>query len=191
MKVDCNNCRARYRLDEAMFKGSKGIQVRCRSCGNSMIVLNPGVIISEMSVLNQVTASRDRSDKRRIDPAVSLARREHSPPPEVGRTTPVEEEARISKENRTPKPMKNGSMTLARGTGKLVDFDRGKVECQVCKDVWYPSTRPDGWFYQDAFQCSFGCAESESTAKNVERIPEDRINFLGKGFRLITGSSDA
>src|SRR4030067_841714 len=30
MNVDCNNCRARYRLDEAMFKGSKGIQVRRR-----------------------------------------------------------------------------------------------------------------------------------------------------------------
>src|SRR4030067_2143908 len=91
MNVDCNNCRARYRLDEAMFKGSKGIQVRCRSCGNSMIVLNPGVIITEMYVLNQGTASRDRSDKRRTAPAGHLARRENSPSPEVGQATPVEE----------------------------------------------------------------------------------------------------
>jgi hypothetical protein len=156
-----------------------------------MIVLNPGVIISEMHVLNQVAASRDRSGKRSTEPSVSLVRGEHAPLTEVAQTAPVEEQARISKENRTPEPMKNGSMTLARGTGKLVDFVHGKVECQVCKDVWYPSTRPDGWFYQNAFQCSFGCSESESTAKTAIRIPGERINFLGKGFRLITGSSDA
>src|SRR3989337_4004716 len=115
MNVDCNNCRARYRLDEAMFKGSKGIQVRCRSCGNSMMGVNPGVIISEMYVLNQVAASRDRSDKRSTEPAVSLARGEHSPPPEVGQATPAAEEVRISKENRTLEPMQTGSMTLATG----------------------------------------------------------------------------
>src|SRR4030065_339047 len=117
MNVDCNNCRARYPLDEAMVKGSKGIQVRCRSCGNSMIVLNPGVIISEMYVLNQVASSRDRSDKRSTEPAVSLARGGHYPPPAVGKANPAGGEVRISKENRTPGPMKNGRKTLAKRTG--------------------------------------------------------------------------
>ena len=77
MNVDCNNCRARYRLDEAMFKGSKGMQVRCRSCGNFILILNPAEITSGMSVLNQVSASRDHSDKRSTEPAVSLAKKEH------------------------------------------------------------------------------------------------------------------
>ena len=100
MNVDCNNCRARYRLDEAMFKGSKGMQVRCRSCGNFILILNPAEITSGMSVLNQVSASRDRSDKRSTEPAVSLAKKEHAPPPEAGQSTPVEEPARIVQENR-------------------------------------------------------------------------------------------
>jgi len=100
MNVDCANCRARYRLDEAMFKGSKGMQVRCRSCGNTIIVLNPAEITTGMSVLNQVAASRDHSDKRSTESAVSLAKKEHAPPPEVGQATPVEEPARILQENR-------------------------------------------------------------------------------------------
>jgi predicted Zn finger-like uncharacterized protein len=100
MNVDCNNCRARYRLDETMFKGSKGMQVRCRSCGNTILVLNPAEIASGMSVLNQVSASRDHSDKRSTEPAASLAKKEHAPPPEAGQPTPVEEPARIEQENR-------------------------------------------------------------------------------------------
>ena len=100
MNVDCNNCRARYRLDEAMFKGSKGMQVRCRSCGNAILILNPAELASGMPVLNQVAASRDRSDKRSTEPAVSLAKKEHAPPPEAGQSTPVEEPARIVQENR-------------------------------------------------------------------------------------------
>lgn len=49
-------------------------------------------------------------------------------------------------------------MTDAKGTGKLVDIGSGKVECQMCRKVWYPPTRPDGWFQEGAFQCPFGCA---------------------------------
>lgn len=65
----------------------------------------------------------------------------------------------------TPNPQTNGesNMRQAKGTGKLVDFDRGKAKCQVCNEVWYPPIRPDGWFYQDAFQCPFGCTETELT----------------------------
>src|SRR4030065_1172584 len=83
MNVDCNNCRARYRLHEAMLKGSKGMQVRCRSCGNFILILNPAEITSGMSVLNQVSASRDHSDKRSTEPACSLATKKHAAEPLV------------------------------------------------------------------------------------------------------------
>jgi hypothetical protein len=54
-------------------------------------------------------------------------------------------------------------MRQAKGTGKLVDFDSAKVECQVCNEVWYPPIKPDGWFYQDAFQCPVGCTGTALT----------------------------
>jgi len=63
----------------------------------------------------------------------------------------------------TRNPQSNGErkMTDSKGTGKLLDIDSGKVECQICKEVWYPPTRPDGWFNEGAFQCPFGCTETE------------------------------
>jgi predicted Zn finger-like uncharacterized protein len=51
MIVDCNRCHSEYRLNEALFRGSRGMQVRCRSCGNSILVLNPGGLASELAVL--------------------------------------------------------------------------------------------------------------------------------------------
>jgi len=61
MNIDCNTCHARYHVDPALFKGAKGMRVRCRRCGNFLSVLNP-----------------DNSD---IEPAVSLAGQEQSTPP--------------------------------------------------------------------------------------------------------------
>ncbi len=55
-------------------------------------------------------------------------------------------------------------MTESKGTGKLVDFHHGAVECQLCKEVWYPPARPDGWFDKGAFHCPFGCTDSEFAA---------------------------
>ncbi len=52
-------------------------------------------------------------------------------------------------------------MRKSNGTGKLVDVDSGKVECQTCRKVWYPPQRPDGWFNEGAFQCPSGCSNSE------------------------------
>jgi predicted Zn finger-like uncharacterized protein len=51
MIVDCKRCHSEYRLNEALFQGSRGMQVRCRSCGNSILVLNPGGLASELAVL--------------------------------------------------------------------------------------------------------------------------------------------
>jgi hypothetical protein len=63
----------------------------------------------------------------------------------------------------TRNPQSDGErkMTDSKGTGKLLDIDSGKVECQTCKEVWYPPTRPDGWFNEGAFQCPFGCTETD------------------------------
>lgn len=52
-------------------------------------------------------------------------------------------------------------MRKSDGTGKLLDIATGKVECTICKEVWYPPQRPDGWFNEGAFQCPFGCTETE------------------------------
>ncbi len=40
MIIECPACRARFRLDEAKIKG-KGARVRCRRCGESILVLKP------------------------------------------------------------------------------------------------------------------------------------------------------
>ena len=52
-------------------------------------------------------------------------------------------------------------MMESKGTGKLLDFDNGKVECRMCKEVWFPPKRPDGWFSEGAFLCPAGCTETE------------------------------
>jgi hypothetical protein len=62
----------------------------------------------------------------------------------------------------TRNPQTNGEkkMRESKETGKLLDIDSGKVECQMCKKVWNPPTRPDGWFNEGAFQCPSGCTNS-------------------------------
>ena len=51
MIVDCKRCQAEYRLNEALFQGARGMQIRCRSCGNSILVLNPGGLASGLAML--------------------------------------------------------------------------------------------------------------------------------------------
>jgi len=76
MNIDCHKCRARYRMDHALFKGAKGMRVRCRRCGNSLYVLNPGEIASDRSMVQ-----------------------EQSTPPEMECTLPVGEPAPLSQED--------------------------------------------------------------------------------------------
>lgn len=54
-------------------------------------------------------------------------------------------------------------MRKSEGTGKLLDIANGKIECMICKKVWYPPQRPDGWFEKGAFQCPNGCTKMELT----------------------------
>jgi hypothetical protein len=83
-----------------MFKGSRGMVVRCRKCGKSIHVLKPEEIASDMFVLDDVASEGDRSGKGNTEPAVSHAKEEYSPPPEVKQVLPVEEQARISQNDR-------------------------------------------------------------------------------------------
>jgi predicted Zn finger-like uncharacterized protein len=39
--IECESCHSRFRLDKALFKGSKAVRVRCRKCGGPIVVLNP------------------------------------------------------------------------------------------------------------------------------------------------------
>lgn len=43
MDVSCNICQKEYRLNEALFQGARGMEIRCRNCGNSIFLLNPEV----------------------------------------------------------------------------------------------------------------------------------------------------
>jgi predicted Zn finger-like uncharacterized protein len=38
MIIECNTCRARFRLDESKIKG-RGVRVRCRKCGDAIVVM--------------------------------------------------------------------------------------------------------------------------------------------------------
>ena len=40
--IECGSCRARYRIKASMLKGFKGAEVRCRKCGEMIVVLTPG-----------------------------------------------------------------------------------------------------------------------------------------------------
>ena len=79
MNFDCPTCHARYYVDPALFKGAKGMRVRCRRCGNSLYVLIP--------------------DNSGIEPAISLAGQEQSTPPEMEWMLPEGEPAPHSQGN--------------------------------------------------------------------------------------------
>jgi predicted Zn finger-like uncharacterized protein len=99
MNIDCHICHTRYHMDHALFKGSKGVRVRCRKCGNFLDVFNPVGIASDRIVENDTSFSRDPSDNRGIEPAVSPAGQGQSPAPEMKSTLPVGEPACLSQEN--------------------------------------------------------------------------------------------
>jgi len=104
MNIKCQHCQARYRLDEAVLKGAKGALVRCRSCGNSILVMIPGETNSDISVLHSVRSSQNHSEINRTDPAVfSSAKEKRSPPSDVGQVFPVEEWECAPEKNREEK----------------------------------------------------------------------------------------
>jgi predicted Zn finger-like uncharacterized protein len=40
MTIECPSCHTRFHLDDSMFRGSKGMRVRCRKCGGAIVVMN-------------------------------------------------------------------------------------------------------------------------------------------------------
>lgn len=98
MHIDCPVCHARYHMDLALFKGAKGIRLRCRKCGNSLDVLNPAGIGSDEKVVNDTSLSRDPSGVRGFGPAVSLDGQEESTSAEMELTHPAGEPASLSRE---------------------------------------------------------------------------------------------
>ncbi|MCL1925680.1 MAG: zinc-ribbon domain-containing protein [Syntrophorhabdaceae bacterium] len=46
--IECESCHSRYRLAKALFKKSRAISVRCRKCGGSIVVENPGLKDAEI-----------------------------------------------------------------------------------------------------------------------------------------------
>jgi predicted Zn finger-like uncharacterized protein len=106
MRIECHKCHAQYHMDPSLFKGAKGVRVRCRRCGNTLEILNPGEGAPEMNVGNDtsffrfISASWDPSDVTGIEPAVSLAEKKQSTPPETEWTLPAREPADLSQGNK-------------------------------------------------------------------------------------------
>lgn len=82
MNIRCEKCRARYRLNVTMFKGSRGMVVRCRRCGKSILVWKPEEIASDTSVLGDVASEGGHSSRGGTEPAVFPGEEEYSFPPE-------------------------------------------------------------------------------------------------------------
>jgi predicted Zn finger-like uncharacterized protein len=99
MNIKCEICQASYRMDMKMFKGSRGMAIRCRRCGKSILVLKPEEIAPDMPELDGVGSEGDRSGNGRTEPAVSPAKEDYSPPLEAEIVPAVEKQTRISQED--------------------------------------------------------------------------------------------
>jgi predicted Zn finger-like uncharacterized protein len=99
MNIDCHICHSRYHMDPALFRGAKGVRVRCRKCGNSLDIVNPMGIEPDRIVENDTSFSRDPSDNIGIEPAVSPAGQGQSIFPEMKSTLPAGEPASLSRED--------------------------------------------------------------------------------------------
>lgn len=93
MIVECRSCHARFRLDESLFQGSKGIRVRCRKCGEITAVRNPKISFSpqseEMRSVPSPSPSQRPSpdDKSDVAPLSSPATQSRAVPPPHARST--------------------------------------------------------------------------------------------------------
>lgn len=90
MIIECPACRARFRLDEAKIKG-KGARVRCRRCGESILVLKPveippaSAVEAGSGMLDLRSAVRESLDERPASvPSTHAASMPPSPFPTVG-----------------------------------------------------------------------------------------------------------
>ena len=96
--IDCPVCHSHYHMDLALFKGVKGMRLRCRKCGNSLDVLNPAGIGSDENGVDDTAISRDPSGDRGFEPAVPVDGQEQSPSTEMELAFPGGEPASLSRE---------------------------------------------------------------------------------------------
>ena len=99
MTIECDRCHARYRMDPALFKGARGVRVRCRKCGNFMDVVYPVGVASGTEEENDTSFSRNPSYNGDNESAVSLAGQERSTALEAEPTLPKRVPARLSRED--------------------------------------------------------------------------------------------
>lgn len=104
MVTECNSCRARYRMKESMMNGFKGVEVRCRKCGGTFVVVTPGTVPGEPeSADRRIRTGGPPGSQSPNEMGGPAGRKESSPLGEVGkrlqpmeaatvpRATPVEE----------------------------------------------------------------------------------------------------
>jgi predicted Zn finger-like uncharacterized protein len=96
--IDCQKCHAHYHVDLALFKGVKGMRLRCRKCGNFLDVLNPAGIGLDENVVDDTAFSRDPSGDRGFEPAASVDGQEQSTSAEMELPFPGGEPASLSRE---------------------------------------------------------------------------------------------
>src|SRR3990172_8215247 len=115
MIVECPSCHARFRLDESLFQGSKGIRIRCRKCGEGIAVLNPESAASLPEVEPIVSPPEATTVTDSFPPQVP------SPIPPTGKMTDEEEKPQQPLHQFFPAPSPPQEPSPIPPTGKMTD----------------------------------------------------------------------
>ena len=110
MIIECQACRARFQLDESRIKG-KGARIRCRKCGESIIVMKSDIpptspsppaakdLFDLRAILDAPEKKAARSSRDEVDAAFDKI---FSPEPETGPVAPREEKVPAPPEEKAP-----------------------------------------------------------------------------------------
>ena len=110
MIIECQACRARFKLDESRIKG-KGARIRCRKCGESIIVMKSDIpptppsppaakeLFDLRAILDAPEQKAARSPRDEIDAAFDKV---FSPEPETGPVASREEKVPAPPEIKAP-----------------------------------------------------------------------------------------
>ena len=110
MIIECQACHARFQLDESRIKG-KGARIRCRKCGESIIVMKSDIpptspsppaakdLFDLRAILDAPEKKAARSSRDEVDAAFDKI---FSPEPETGPVAPREEKVPAPPEEKAP-----------------------------------------------------------------------------------------
>ena len=110
MIIECQACRARFQLDESRIKG-KGARIRCRKCGESIIVMKSDIpptppsppaakdLFDLRAILDAPEKKAARSSRDEVDTAFDKI---FSPEPETGPGASREEKVPAPPEEKAP-----------------------------------------------------------------------------------------